>query len=107
MAVSTGTATEIEKIIQETVRKRLGRIVDDVETRFEDDQQGEAAIFVDIFLTEDAPSKLGRRFIETQLAVMAALEAKGESRFPYLATKWPNDQYPDDVMPPVSRRRWA
>ena len=98
-------ASDIERVIEATVKDRLRGIVDAVETRFEDNQQGEAAIYVDVFLTEDAPSPLGQRFMETQLAVMAALEARGERRFPYIAPIWPNDQYPKEIEPLIRRRR--
>ena len=59
-------AKGIEDIVDRTVRAELGEIVEMVETRFEDNQQGEASIYVDIFLTEDAPSPLGQRFMKTQ-----------------------------------------
>jgi hypothetical protein len=102
---SSAAANDITRVIETTIKARLGAIVADVETRFEDNQQGEASIYVDIFLTEDAPSPLGSRFTETQLAVKSALEARGERRFPYIAPKWPNDQYPKDVEPLIRRRR--
>lgn len=98
-------AHSIENLIERTIRSQLGDIVGEVETRFEDNQQGEAAIFIDIFLTDDAPAPLGQRFSATQLAVMAALEAHDERRFPYISPKWPNDQYPKDVEPLIRRRR--
>lgn len=103
--MSQAATREIEAVIEATIKAELGGIVDVVETRFEDNQMGEAAIFVDVFLTEDAPTTLGKRFTEMHLAVMAALEARGELRFPYIATKWPNDEYPEDVEPPKPRRR--
>jgi hypothetical protein len=103
--MSKATTREIEAAIESTVKAKLGAIVDEIETRFEDNQLGEPAIFVDIFLTEDAPTTLGKRFTEMHLAVMAALEARGELRFPYVSTKWPNDEYPEDVEPPKPRRR--
>lgn len=104
-SVGEAELSDIERVIETTVKDRLRGIVDAVETRFEDNQQGEAAIYVDIFLIADAPSPLGQRFTETQLAVMAALEARGERRFPYVAPIWPNDQYPKDIEPLIRRRR--
>lgn len=98
-------AHSIEALIEQTVRAQLGEIVDGVETRFDQDQQGDASIFVDVFLTAGAPDNLGRRFVDMQLAVMAALEAFGEIRFPYLSTKRPNDDYPEDVLVKPRKRQ--
>ncbi|KPF66715.1 hypothetical protein IP69_14300 [Bosea sp. AAP35] len=91
-------AKDIVDLVEHIVRAELAEMVETVEVRFADDQQGEPAIYVDVFLNDRAPDNLGKRFVETQLAVMSALEAEGETRFPYLATKRPNDQYPEDVF---------
>lgn len=105
MIVDTAMSGEVVSLVERTVRERLGALADAIETRFEENQQGEPAIFIDIFLSADAPRTLGSRFAEAQLALVAALEGQGDTRFPYLSLKWPNDQYPKEIEPLVRRRR--
>ncbi len=97
-------ANRIKDLVETTVRGELGGIVERVETRFEDNYEGEPSLFTDVVLTETAPADLGRRFTLTRVAVLNALREIGEDRFPYLATKRPQDEYPDETVKSRKRR---
>lgn len=71
----------IKELVETTVRTDLGEIVEKVETRFEDDYEGEPSLFTDVVLNETAPTNLGWRFSMTRVAVLNALRAIGEQRF--------------------------
>ena len=95
----------ISHLIEQTVRSQLGGIVDQVVTRFEDDFEGEPSLFTDVLLNDTAPTDLGWRFATTRVSVLNALKDIGENRFPYLSTKRPNDDYPEDLTIKSRKRR--
>lgn len=98
-------ADRISHLIEQTVRLQLGGIVDKVTTRFEDDFEGEPSLFTDVFLNDTAPADLGWRFATTRVAVLNALKDIGETKFPYLSTKRPNDEYPEELTIRSRKRR--
>ncbi len=79
------------------MRAHLGSMVAQVDVSFADDQMGEPAIYVDTFLKDKIPHRDGQ-FPRLIRAVMEALEAQGDNRFPYLALKPLNDTYAPGVV---------
>lgn len=64
---------------------------DNVTVRFDEDNDGDPAIYLDANLAPDTPVVDAKIFIEAFEKLRAELIDKGELRFPYLYTKHPDD----------------
>lgn len=61
------------------------------------DHDGEDALYVTITFEPDAPATTGKATIEARAALMQALQAGGDERFPYFVYDYPDDERPFDA----------
>lgn len=61
------------------------------------DHEGEDAVYVTITFRPDAPGTTGKTTTEAMVALMQALRAQGDDRFPYFVYNYPDDERPSEV----------
>ena len=63
------------------------------------DQEGEPALFVEAFFSLPSDRVRAHDLVDAQVALIDALNSRGEARFPYLTYRFPGElePLPDDV----------
>jgi hypothetical protein len=88
----------LTNVIDEVLRKTLGSYgFEHAEVQFREDHEGEQALFITANLKPGASFVEGRVSDEAHRQVIEALLERGESRFPYLYIRHPDQERPDPV----------
>jgi hypothetical protein len=101
---SSLTEEQVKQLADAVLREELGSSgYESVSVRFDDDNDGDPAIYLDAHLLPNSPLVDAKIFVEALHKLRSELINNGELRFPYLYTRHPDDEfaYDNDIAPGV------
>jgi hypothetical protein len=96
------TDEEVRRLADTVLRELLGSVgYESVEVHGGVDNDGDPALFLDAILAPKSPVVSGSIYGEALATLRSALAQSGETRFPYLQLKHPDDVRPNDNYAPA------
>jgi hypothetical protein len=91
---------EVDAIVRSAVVRLFGEdAIDSVEVRRAEDEAGQPALSVTIFLTEPRRRMSGSNLLDTIAEIGSALREVGDDRFPYVTFLAPGYEHAEDTRP--------